>query len=127
MRVAAVSRKRRRPTRLVREHLAGFLDAARQREGEGYRLAPISDPPVVTRILTPLGLAADPPATASAGDRGPGRAETSTSDPGLAGATDPVPYVDLDERVGEVEWEGCMEAVDDRPVDPPWNDDEAPP
>jgi hypothetical protein len=67
-------------------------------------LALISDPPVVARMLTHLGLPAEPPAIAPARTR-------EDEDASLEGFLADVPFVDLETPVGEM--------VDDAPGQPP--------
>ena len=76
-------------------------------------LALISDPPVVVRILTHLGLPTEPSAVAPAAER----------DGDAAGLDEP--FIDLDQPVGEVFEEPLGEPS---PSDVLWgDDDEAPP
>ena len=76
-------------------------------------LALISDSPVVARILTHLGLPAEPPVVAPAGERA-----------GDAAGLDEL-FIDVDEPVGEVFDEPPAEPS---PAEAPWGeDDEAPP
>jgi hypothetical protein len=81
----------------------------------------LSDPPVVKRILAHLGLPGEPPPVAPA--RGHVRDEVEAVASGMA----PELFADLEGPVGEVAWEDHPAPADDPPVDPPWDDDEAPP